>query len=121
MSRRRLLFVTGKLAEPALRRLLAELAPRAGFDYDVAVLPITVAALATTTWISRHLTPASGFERIILPGLCPGDPSEVAHAAGVPADRGPKDLLDLPDLFGHQASPRDYGRYDISILAEINH
>jgi dihydropteroate synthase-like protein len=120
MSRRRLLFVTGKLAEPALRRLLAELAPRAGFDYDVAVLPITVAALATTAWISRHLAPVANFERIILPGLCPGDPKDVAQAAGVPAEHGPKDLLDLPDLFGHKA-PRDYGRYDISILAEINH
>ncbi len=54
MSRPHLLFVTGKLAEPALRRTLAKLAPRAGFDYSVTTLPITV-ALAATPWIARHL------------------------------------------------------------------
>ena len=47
----RVLFVTGKLAEPALRRVLAEMAPP--FHYDVAVLKITVAALMTTSWIAQ--------------------------------------------------------------------
>src|SRR5437016_4675105 len=40
---RRVLFVTGKLAEPALRRTLAEMAP--AFSCDVAVMKITVAAV----------------------------------------------------------------------------
>ena len=70
MQRPHLLFVTGKLAEPALRRTLADLAPRAGFDYSVAVLPITVVALATTPWIARHLSVPDGIDRVILPGLC---------------------------------------------------
>lgn len=37
------LFVTGKLAEPALRATLGRMAPE--FPYEVAVLRITVAAL----------------------------------------------------------------------------
>ena len=51
----RYLFVTGKLAAPALRETLrrAELP----FDYDVAVMKITVAALMTPDWIA---TPARG-------------------------------------------------------------
>jgi dihydropteroate synthase-like protein len=117
----RLLFVTGKLAEPALRRLLAKLAPQAGIEYEVAVLPITVAALATTPWIARHLTAPANIARIILPGLCAGDPADVARAAGVAAEHGPKDLRDLPDFFGAPPPPTSYGAYNIAILAEINH
>jgi dihydropteroate synthase-like protein len=118
----RLLFVTGKLAEPALRRLLAELGPRAGFEYDVAVMPITVAALATTSWIARHLSIPSNTDRIVLPGLCVGDAATIAERAGIPAEHGPKDLRDLPDFFGaKQEPPPGYGAFDIEILAEINH
>lgn len=117
-----LLFVTGKLAEPALRRMLADLGPRAGFDYAVAVLPISVAALATTPWIANHLKLPDGIDRVLLPGLCAGDLNELSRLGGVTVDRGPNDLLDLPDFFGEKQSPEtDYGSYDISILAEINH
>src|SRR5205823_5308947 len=122
MPRPHLLFVTGKLAEPALRRTLAELAPRAGFDFSVAVLPITVVALATTPWVARHLTVPAGIDRVLLPGLCPGDLAALAAAAGVPVERGPKDLRDLPEFFGKASGPLPgYGAYDIEILAEINH
>jgi dihydropteroate synthase-like protein len=122
MSRPRLLFVTGKLAEPSLRRLLGEIAPRAGFQYDVHVLPITVVALATTPWLARHLTVPPGIDRIVLPGLCPGDLGAVTERAGVPVERGPKDLRDLPEYFGqHRGPPPGYGAHDIAILAEINH
>src|SRR5262249_27812383 len=73
MAKKHLLFVTGKLAEPALRRTLADLAPQAGFDFSIAKLPITVAALMTTSWVARHLIVPGGVDRIILPGLCAGD------------------------------------------------
>jgi dihydropteroate synthase-like protein len=117
-----LLFVTGKLAEPALRRQLADLAPRAGFEYTVAVLPITVAALATTPWIARHLTIPAGIDRIVLPGLCAGELDVVSNNACAHVERGPKDLRDLPGYFGeHAGPPPDYGPHDIEILAEINH
>jgi dihydropteroate synthase-like protein len=117
------LFVTGKLAEPSLRRMLAELAPRVGFEYSVAALPITVAALATTPWIAAHLSPAANVERIILPGLCNGELDVLTEAWGtLSIAKGPADLRDLPEYFGtRDQSVADYGKYDIEILAEINH
>jgi dihydropteroate synthase-like protein len=116
------LFVTGKLAEPALRRMLAELAPQVGFEASVAVLPITVAALMTPSWVARHLTVPGGIDRVLLPGWCVGDLAVVAAAAGVPVERGPKDLRDLPQFFGRQGGPPPgYGYHDIVLLAEINH
>jgi dihydropteroate synthase len=122
MSRPHLLFVTGKLAEPALRQVLAELGPRADFDYAIAVLPITVAALTTTPWVARHLTVPPEIDRVVLPGWCAGDLAVVTERAGVQVERGPKDLRDLPEFFGaEQRAPAGYGRYDIAILAEINH
>jgi dihydropteroate synthase-like protein len=110
--------VTGKLAEPALRRVLADMAPP--FAYDVAVLGITVAALMTTAWIARHLTrPSDDTDLVLIPGLCEGDPDVVREAVGVRVEKGPKDLREIPRHFGHHV-PRDYGRWDIEIVAEIN-
>jgi dihydropteroate synthase len=118
----KLLFVTGRLAEPALRSLLSDLAPRLGFEAEVAVLPISVAALMTPPWVARHLTVPEGTDRVILPGHCRGDLDPIGARAGVPVELGPEDLRDLPrHLGGESRSLEGYGRYDIEILAEINH
>jgi dihydropteroate synthase-like protein len=118
----RILFVTGKLAEPSLRRVLADLAPAAGFEPDVAVLPITVAALLTTDWVGRKLQIPDRTERVILPGYCRGEVSQIPAPEAVHVEKGPKDLRDLPEFFGtRRGRPASYGRYDIEIVAEINH
>ena len=114
----RVLFVTGRLAEPALRRVLDEMA--APFICEVAVLGITVAALMTTDWIARHLQPPPGIDLIVIPGLAEGDPQIIHDRAGVAVEKGPRDLREIPQHFGRAAAVRDYGAWDIEILAEIN-
>jgi dihydropteroate synthase len=114
----RVLFVTGKLAEPALRRMLAETS--LPFSADVAVMRITVAALMTTEWIARSLEVPSGTDLVMIPGLCEGDVGAVAAKTGVRVEKGPKDLREIPQFFGRAAAARDYGAWDIEILAEIN-
>lgn len=117
-----ILFVTGKLAEPALRRVVGELASAGNFEYSLAVLPITVAALAPTSWIATHLPPPVNVDRAIIPGMCSGDLDVLRDAwPGVAIERGPNDLRDLPDYFGSKRAASAYGGYDIEILAEINH
>ena len=68
VSPAKVLFVTGRLAEPALRRVLEEMHPP--FEAAVAVLKITVAALMTTPWIARFLEVPPGTELVLIPGLC---------------------------------------------------
>ncbi|HLJ11156.1 MAG TPA: DUF6513 domain-containing protein [Planctomycetaceae bacterium] len=122
MARPKVLFVTGRLAEPPLRRLVAELAGPAGFDPEISVLGISVAALMHVEFVRRKLHVASHIERVILPGWCQGDISQLDRHFGKPFERGPKDLHDLPDFFGqNQRGPPDLSAYDIEILAEINH
>lgn len=117
-SPRRVQFVTGRLAEPALRRVLDEMAPP--FAYDVTVLGITVAALMTTPWMARFLQVPEGIDLVLIPGLCEGDLQIIEETFGVHVERGPKDLHEIPTHFGRAAAVRDYGGWDIEIVAEIN-
>jgi dihydropteroate synthase-like protein len=121
MAKPHLLFVTGKLAEPALRYILDDIAGPAEFDWSVAVLPITVVALATTPWIARHLSVPPHIDRVLLPGLCQGDLSVFEGLSPVRVERGPGDLRELPEFFqARNRQVEEYGAHDIDILAEIN-
>ena len=121
------LFVTGRLAEPALRRVLGEAAGRFGFEFEVAVPGVQVAALMHERLLLNRLAAlfkraANDIDRVVLPGLCDADPGVLEDRFGVPFARGPKDLHDLPAwLAGETAAPPDLSQYDIEIVAEINH
>lgn len=113
----KILFVTGKLAANALTETLAGM--RADFEYEVATLRITVAALMTTAFIQRNLRP-KGADLIMLPGLCRVDAAALAERFGTRVEKGPKDLRDIPYHFGVERKREGYGDYRLKILAEIN-
>jgi dihydropteroate synthase len=117
----RIHFVTGKLAELALRQTLESLAKQVGFAYTVQVLPITVAALMTPAWIARRLEVPEGTTLLILPGYCDGDLTPLRQLTAVPIEIGPKDLRRLPEFFGMRSTAARLDRWDIEIIAEINH
>ncbi|TXT22088.1 MAG: dihydropteroate synthase DHPS [Planctomycetota bacterium] len=103
MPAERILFVTGRLAEASLRELLETLAPKAGFEYDVAVLGISVAALMSVDFVARKLDAPQAVDRVLLPGWCGGELESLTQKFGTRFERGPKDMFDLPEYFGGRA------------------
>jgi dihydropteroate synthase len=120
-----LLFLTGKLAEKSLHKVLADMQPAATdnaavpFKYRVVQLGVSVAALMTPELIARRLSDAGDADRIILPGLCKGDLTPLQEKYGIPVELGPEDLKDLPRYFGRGGKAPDLSHYDVSIFAEI--
>jgi dihydropteroate synthase len=110
------LFITGRLAEPALRTVLAEL----GIQHQIAVMNISVAALMTTRWIAKRLNVPAGVDNIVIPGLCEGDVDALAQAAGLPVRKGPVDVRALPEWYGREAIKAELGQRDVRVFAEIN-
>ena len=116
----RLLFVTGKLAAPALQDTLDR--TELPFDYDVAVMKITVAALMTTDWIARSPRGPGG-------GHADHDPRDVRGRRRRPdrAVRGSRPRRAPPTSrrcrrwFGQADARASYGERDIRVFAEINH
>lgn len=113
-----LLFLTGRLAEPRLRRVLASLRDPP-FTFEIRQMGVKVAALMTAEIILRRLGPVDGATRVVLPGRFRGELDVLERAFGVPFVRGPDELEDLPEWLGRPGGPPDLSRYDIRIFAEI--
>lgn len=114
-------FVTGRLAERALRTEVERLSSEIGFLGTVEVLPISVAALMTPAWILKHIRIPEGTQRVIVPGYC-HDVDIIQQQLQLPVETGPKDLRRLGEHFGKPVPNfEDYGNHDIEIIAEINH
>jgi len=116
----KLLFLTGKLAEASLHRVLEEMAP-CPFEYRVHQIGVSVAALMTDAMIGRRLKPEhyTGFNQIIVPGRCRGDLEALSEQLGISIIRGPEEVKDLPVFFGRAKKEVDLSRYDVNIFAEI--
>lgn len=113
----RILFLTGKLAEKQLRQILAAMEPE--FSYKVQEMGVKVAALMTAEMIGRRLKDTDGATRIVIPGRCRGDLDALSQQLGVPVERGPEEVKDLPQYFGKQAHHYDLSQYQTKIFAEI--
>jgi len=73
----------------------------------------------TSDMIRRRLPGALGANRVIVPGRCRGDLEPLSAHFGVPFQRGPDDLKDLPQFFGREGKPLDLSKHDVRIFAEI--
>jgi dihydropteroate synthase-like protein len=112
----RYLFITGKLAAQSLRNTLSELP---NLEYEIAVLPISVAALMNAEFITKHLPDAMGCDKAIIPGACKGELNLIADKLGIEVNRGPVQLKDIPGFFGSTNRLYGFGSYKTKIIAEI--
>jgi dihydropteroate synthase len=112
------LFLTGHLAEKRLRQVLGAL-DDLDFSWSVQDIGLQVAALMTTDLIHRRLSDKMGADRILVPGHCRGDLGELGAVLGVPIERGPVDLHDLPQHFGQIGESVDLSARAVGIFAEI--
>lgn len=113
-----ILFLTGKLAEKSLHRVLKQMQP-SEFTYQIKQIGVSVAALMTAQLIMRRLDDTGNADRVLLPGRCRGDIDALTRHFSVPFERGPEELKDLPVFFGKDNIKHDLSRYDVVIFAEI--
>ncbi len=113
-----IVFLTGRLAQPSLTRVLESMAP-APFEWEVREIGLQVAGLMTADLIERRVSAPVRADRILVPGRCRGDLDALSRHYGVPVARGPEELKDLPAFFDRAAKPVDLSRHDIAIFAEV--
>ncbi|HLX97417.1 MAG TPA: DUF6513 domain-containing protein, partial [Roseiarcus sp.] len=116
--RERLLFLTGRLAESRLEKVLNGMAPTA-FDWGIVNVGVKVAALMTEPILMRRLPRPLRADRVIVPGRCRADLMRLAKEFGAPFERGPDELKDLPEFFGRAGAALDLTRHALNIFAEI--
>ena len=56
--------------------------------------------------------------RVIVPGRARMDLDALGQHFGVPFERGPDELADLPQYLGHGGKPPDFSNHDLRIFAE---
>jgi len=114
----RLVLLTGHLAKARLEKLVAVLGDSAA-KWEIGDIGVKVAALMSEQIVLRRLTLPEGTDRVVLPGRFRGSLETLSAHFGVPFERGPDELADLPAYLGRPGGPPDLSRYDIRIFAEI--
>jgi dihydropteroate synthase-like protein len=113
-----IVFLTGRLAEKSLRRVLDSMHP-APFTWEVREIGVQVAGLMTADLVRRRVAPPVAADRIMVPGRCRGDLDALTAHYGIPVVRGPEELKDIPHHFGRRGGTPDLSRHDVTIFAEI--
>jgi dihydropteroate synthase-like protein len=113
-----IVFLTGRLAQPSLERVLGGI-ESAPFTWEVREIGLQVAALMTADMIRRRVPLPVQADRIMVPGRCRGDLDALTAHFGMPVQRGPEELKDLPRFFNRAAKPIDLSEYEVAIFAEI--
>ena len=114
----KLLFLTGRLAEPRLKETVVAMGLPNG-TWHITNIGVKVAALMTEAIVRKRLQGPIDADRVIVPGRSRMDLHSLGEHYGVPFERGPDEIIDLPQYFGKDGGPPDLSQYDVRIFAEI--
>ena len=112
------IFLTGHLAEERLKATLEGLGLQAG-SWRVVNIGIKVAALMTEAIVKNRLKGPLTASRIVVPGRSRMNLEHLGAHFGVPFERGPDELVDIPQYLGHGGRPPDLSKHALRIFAEI--
>lgn len=123
------MFLTGRLAQAGLQRVLDSIQPPA-FSHEVREIGLQVAGLMTTDMVKRRVAapivsaasdagPERPADRLMLPGRCRGDVEDLTAHYGIPVERGPEEMKDIPRHFNRAAKAIELNEYETAIFAEI--
>ena len=115
---KRVVLVTGSLAEPRVKRVAEEVSGEA-IEPVVANIGVKVAALMTTEIVERRLKLPEGADRVVMPGRFRGDLERLSDFFGTRFERGPDEVADLPEYLGGKKPKLDLSRHNCTIFAEI--
>ncbi len=116
-TQEKLLFLTGRLAENRVNKTVASAGLPEG-SWSVANIGIKVAALMTEAIVRNRLKGPLNASRVIVPGRSRMDLASLGSHFGVPFERGPDELADLPQFLGRGGKPADLSKHDLRIFAE---
>ena len=89
---KKILFITGKLAEKGLKTVIDSIENKK-FSYEIRNLNVNVAALLTTDMIERRIGDVNDFDEIIIPGRVRGDIKSLEKHLSKTITRGPDELF----------------------------
>ena len=114
----RVLFLTGRLAQSRLEKVLQGMGSTP-FDWSIFNVGVKVAALMTEPILMRRLPRPINADRVIVPGRCRADLTRLAQEFERTFQRGPDELKDLPTFLGKTGAGLDLSRHAVRIFAEI--
>jgi dihydropteroate synthase-like protein len=93
-SNKKILLVTGKLAEALVRKYSSE----SKLDTEVRSIPVSVATFMTSDLLVNELKnlDLTNFSILLIPGLARCNPKEIEDRLGLPTFMGPKYAADIP-------------------------
>lgn len=114
----KILLLTGHLAEERLSATIAALGLPEG-SWRIQNIGIKVAALMTEAIVKNRVKAIEDATRVLVPGRSRMNLESLSAHFGVPFERGPDELFDIPQFLGRRGRPPDFSKHDLRIFAEI--